>query len=315
MGRMLKVSLMVVLLSMLFIPVIAQAATGAITEAKIVQSVSLRNGPSTTSGFIRYLQKNESVEVLDKVNAYWYSIKDSKGKRGYVSTANTYITVKSNAKIIAGVNFRTQPSPTGARIRMLQPGEKMLVLEKVNSAWYRAQDMNGIKGYVSTSPTYLTTDLSVTGIKLPLAEEIDRVIQAGIRYLGTPYEFGSSRSDTDTFDCSDFIRQAFLDGINDLLPGDSRAQGSLVKQLDTDVTHISQLKRGDLMFFMSYEGSKASDYASINKSKETITHVGIYLGNGKILHTYSIESGGVREDKVLGNAWEYRFLYGGSVLK
>ncbi|MNP51573.1 hypothetical protein D3C76_1459050 [compost metagenome] len=69
------------------------------------------------------------------------------------------------------------------------------------------------------------------------------------------------------------------------------------------------------MFFMSYKGSKASDYRGINKSTARITHNGIYLGNGKILQTYSKESGGVRIDKIEGTQWEKRFLFGGSVLK
>ena len=47
------------------------------------------------------------------------------------------------------------------------------------------------------------------------------------------------------------------------------------------------------------------------KTQERVTHVGIYLGNGKVLHTYSPESGGVRIDSFEGTAWEYRFLMGG----
>ncbi|MNF00540.1 hypothetical protein D3C80_1993840 [compost metagenome] len=65
---------------------------------------------------------------------------------------------------------------------------------------------------------------------------------------------------------------------------------------------------------MSYKGSSASAYAGVNKSTERITHVAMYLGNGKLLHTYSTKSGGVRID-TLSNSWEKRFLFGGSVLK
>jgi len=133
-------------------------------------------------------------------------------------------------------------------------------------------------------------------------------------YLGTPYEYGSSRSDTSTFDCSDFIRQIFLDGADFKLPADSRQQGDWVKQNSTTVTDISKLKRGDLMFFMSYKGSSASSYTGIDKSVERITHVAIYLGNGQILHTYSVTSGGVKVSQ-LSTSWMNRFLYGGSVIR
>ena len=314
MARLLKVCIMTTLLSMLLIPFIAQAATNVTTEAKILLSVSFRSQPATTGAFIRYLQKNEIVTVLSKANAYWYTIKDAHGKLGYVSTADKYITITSNARIVAGVDFKSQPTTTSTRIRMLQVDEKMLVLEKVNASWYRAEDMNGVEGYVSIGTNYITTDFSVTGLILPLQDQIELVIQAGMHYLGTPYQFGSSRSNTSSFDCSDFVRQAFLDGLNDLLPGDSRGQGNLVKQLGTAVYQISELKRGDLIFFISYAGSKAANYTSINKSSEPITHVGIYLGNGQVLHTYSVTSGGVRVDNLLGTTWEYRFLYGGSAM-
>lgn len=40
-----------------------------------------------------------------------------------------------------------------------------------------------------------------------------QVIEAGKKYMGTPYEFGSNRSNTRTFDCSDFVRQAFWEGV------------------------------------------------------------------------------------------------------
>lgn len=69
------------------------------------------------------------------------------------------------------------------------------------------------------------------------------------------------------------------------------------------------------MFFMSYRGNKASDYQGINRNTARITHNGIYLGNGKILQTYSKKSGGVRIDTIEGTQWEKRFLFGGSVLR
>jgi cell wall-associated NlpC family hydrolase len=65
---------------------------------------------------------------------------------------------------------------------------------------------------------------------------------------------------------------------------------------------------------MSYKGSSASSYSKLSKSKQKVTHVGLYLGNGRILHTYSKKSGGVRVDSVKGTQWEHRMIFGGSVL-
>jgi cell wall-associated NlpC family hydrolase len=48
------------------------------------------------------------------------------------------------------------------------------------------------------------------------------IIKDGMKYLGTPYQFGSNRSNTKTFDCSDFVRQAFMEGTGIRLPLNSR---------------------------------------------------------------------------------------------
>lgn len=168
----------------------------------------------------------------------------------------------------------------------------------------------------------LSTALFSTGIiPLPIdqhtyaaSSSVEKTISAGMKYLGTPYEFNSSRSNTKTFDCSDFTKQIFQQGAGITLPSSSSAQGAYVKNKSSVKTNWSSLKRGDLMFFMSYKGATASSYSGINKSKQTVTHVGIYLGDGKILHTYSQDSGGVRVDSIANKHWQYRFLFGGSAI-
>lgn len=298
-------------------PAAIKADEGVATKAQIVSGVSFRNQPSTTSNVIRVLKTNEIVTVTDYVTTNWYKIKDAQGVSGYVSTNSKYIKITSNAEIIYGVNFRTLPSSeTGSKvIRMLSKGEDVLVTDKVNDSWYKIQDANGTSGYLSSSSKYISTNFSVIKPSLPLAEEIEAVIAAGKVYLGTPYEFGSERNDTTTFDCSDFIQTMFWDALRFSIPSDSQAQGNYVKSLGPVKKDWTTLKRGDLMFFSSYKGSKATDYDNVNVLTEPITHVGLYLGNGNILHTYSIESGGVRTDTIAGKQWENRFLYGGRILQ
>jgi len=146
------------------------------------------------------------------------------------------------------------------------------------------------------------------------SSKIEQVIAEGMKYKGTPYEFGADRESDATFDCSSFLRWIFRETLGVTLPGDSRAQGDYVKNNGSVVTDIGQLKRGDLVFFMEYKGGDEGDYAGIDKSSERITHVGIYLGDGNLLHTYSVESGGVTVTSIVGNSWEHRFLFGGSAL-
>jgi len=146
------------------------------------------------------------------------------------------------------------------------------------------------------------------------SSRIEKVISLGMKYKGTPYEFGSSRSNTRTFDCSDFVKHVFKQAAGVTLPGNSRTQASYVKKHSTIKRNLSSLKRGDLIFFMSYRGASKSNYTNINKDKQRVTHVAIYLGNNKVLHTYSKKSGGVRVDNIKNTSWEYRMIFGGSAL-
>ena len=147
-----------------------------------------------------------------------------------------------------------------------------------------------------------------------LAAVIDKVIAEGMKYIGTPYLFGSNRGTTETFDCSDFVRWIYKEKAGIVIPLDSRQQGAFVKKLGTAKSDWHSLKRGDLMFFMTYKGSTAADYKGVDRSTERITHVALYLGDGKILHTYSNASGGVHVQAFADSQWEHRFLFGGSVL-
>ncbi len=140
------------------------------------------------------------------------------------------------------------------------------------------------------------------------------VVNEGLDYLGTPYEFGSSRSSTKTFDCSDFTRQAFREGAGITLPSDSRGQAKYVKNIGDVSKNWKKLKKGDLMFFMSYRGTDADDYRGLDGDDRRITHVGIYMGDGKVLHTYS-EDEGVTVSKIDGTHWEHRFRFGGSAIR
>ncbi|MGF7048175.1 cell wall-associated NlpC family hydrolase [Paenibacillus sp. DS2015] len=225
-------------------------------------------------------------------------------------------TSTSTSQVTWGVNLRKAPSTSATIIRRLPKGEKLSVLQTSGKSWLKVRDSRGTLGYISSSSKYTKTISGNTTNSGTVSNSsaVEKMIAAGMKYLGTPYEYGSSRSNTSTFDCSDFIRQAFIDSLGIKLPADSRGQGSYVKNKGNTVSDWTKLKRGDLMYFMSYKGTSTSAYSSVNKSSATITHTGIYLGNGQILHTYSKESGGVTISKIAGTHWEKRFLYGGSAI-
>lgn len=278
--------------NMISAPVEVPDAPSSTANAVIVSSVSFRSAPSTSGERIRYLQKDEKVKVTSKVNDYWYAVKDSKGQSGYVSTSSQYI--KLTGAIPAPAGSTAQPSGSAS--------------SSGSSSSSASSSTSASSSKSSSSST------SASNASQQVSAQVEAVIAAGMKYLGTPYEYGSDRSTTTTFDCSDFVRQAFKDALGITLPADSASQGAYVRQKSAVTTDWTKLKRGDLMFFMDYKGTSPSLYQSKDPFVTKVTHVGIYLGNGQMLNTYSNASGGVRVDSIQGKHWEYRFLYGGSAL-
>jgi cell wall-associated NlpC family hydrolase len=89
------------------------------------------------------------------------------------------------------------------------------------------------------------------------------ILDTAKQYIGTPYCWGG-RS-TGCFDCSGLVKYVYENqGIN--LPPTANSQYKLAKQIPK-----SETVPGDLVFFISKSG-----YAY---------HVGIYAGNGKVLHS------------------------------
>jgi cell wall-associated NlpC family hydrolase len=101
----------------------------------------------------------------------------------------------------------------------------------------------------------------------------DQIISAGLLFLGTPYQFNARSYQTDVFDCSSFVQYIF--GVNGIsLPRNSRQQFTMGTRIP-----LSHIRKGDLLFFTT---KKRANLEGINK----IGHVAVYIGKGKILHTY-----------------------------
>ena len=121
----------------------------------------------------------------------------------------------------------------------------------------------------------------------PSASSVQKLLGEGLMYIGVPYRWGGSSPITG-MDCSGLVQLVFRNSVGVDLPRtalEQSAQGNRVNQLD--------LKPGDLVFF--------------NTMGENISHVGIYVGNGKFLHAPATGKL-VRIDKLSTKFWERRYV-------
>lgn len=168
-----------------------------------------------------------------------------------------------------GVNLRAAPGKDADAgiLRMLSKNERIHVIREVDPYWLEVQTKDDAIGFVSSKPMY--TDYSSPALAKMQGDEL---LAAGSRFIGTPYEFGAESGQTDTFDCSSFVRYLYKEVLSIDLPRVSYDQAKEGTEVGLD-----QLREGDLLFF----GARGLE----------IGHVAIYAGNGRVLHTYSKERG------------------------
>ena len=105
-------------------------------------------------------------------------------------------------------------------------------------------------------------------------------------FLGVPYKRGGNSVETG-FDCSGFVRAMYEQTVGLLLPRRAAEQAAVTQIIDR-----KDLKPGDLVFF--------------NTMRRAFSHVGIYVGDNKFIHSPKPGSE-VRVEDMRQAYWERRF--------
>jgi len=120
------------------------------------------------------------------------------------------------------------------------------------------------------------TGNTTTATRPTSAPPAGKVIGTAEQYIGTPYKWGGS-TPAEGFDCSGYVRYVYgKQGVR--LPRTSREQAGAGTAVSA---RVSSLRAGDLMLFA--------------EPHEAISHVAIYAGDQRIIHSSS-SGGGVRYD-------------------
>jgi len=134
-------------------------------------------------------------------------------------------------------------------------------------------------------------DLSKEGV---VAQEqqggkVQAVLQRALALMGTPYRWGGTSPDSG-FDCSGLVGYVFRTALGIELPRVSR---DMAAKADAEMIRTrEELRQGDLVFF---------------GLKGRVNHVGIYVGEGRFLHSPS-RGKDVRVDSLTTGYWANRYL-------
>ena len=123
-------------------------------------------------------------------------------------------------------------------------------------------------------------------VRTRVADKASDLVLNAMGFLGVPYRRGGNSADTG-FDCSGFVRAMYEQTIGLVLPRRANEQAAATQTIER-----KDLQPGDLVFF--------------NTMREAFSHVGIYVGEGKFIH--SPKPGAQVRVENMGLAyWAHRF--------
>ena len=190
----------------------------------------------------------------------------------FVSTAATFAVSYPFTGYSTGdnVNVRSGPATSYDSYGKINYGELATVLALENG-WYKVSYSPAESGvayisadYISLTPPAKRSDADVSYGTPAFVSAGERIVKIAEQYLGTPYLYGGATPAG--FDCSGFTSYVFKQmGYN--------LYRSSYQQLNNGIpVSKSELKPGDLLLFKRQGASR-------------IHHVGIYVGNGMMIHS------------------------------
>lgn len=267
-------------------------------------NLRLRSQPSTGSAIVDVAPKSEVVVVIDQTGDWYHVIYNL--QEGYMHKDYVSVLTRENAELGYGkvngssVNLRTAPSTSGRSLGMASKGEKVYIIG-LNTGWYKviwnshicyirsdfvdlteipyenrdsakspkffrggkstgtAPNASALNGTTAKPETTVKPDTNATG------SELGRKLVSGAQqFLGVPYVYGGASPSG--FDCSGLVYYLLKkEGYSPYrTASDQYKMGTYVAKED--------LQPGDLVFFQNTAG-----YG--------ISHVGIYVGGGKFIHS------------------------------
>lgn len=253
--------------------------------------LNVRAKSNTSSEIIDRLSSGQVVKIVAQTSNGWYKV-EVNNKVGYVSgnyivrTNEQVSQVQDNSSKIGKIatvnttalNVRSGSGISNPVVNKVYKNNNVKILDVDSNGWMKVQLSTGVNGWVNGK--YLTNFKegslnSATSNQVPnqsvtestqsnSSSKVQSVINLATSKLGCAYQWGAEGPNS--FDCSGLVYYTYKNAANIVLPRTSSAQASAGYQVSK-----SNLKAGDLVFF--------------NTNGKGISHVGIYLGNGDMIHS------------------------------
>lgn len=216
-------------------------------------TVNLREKASTSSKSLVKLKLNDEVTVIEEVSSVWSKV-EVDGKTGYIST-DLLADKKQEAKkteTSKDTNTTSRDGETDSR-----EDKANIVIKKDEETDTKKEETTTTTKNIEDTATKKeeTTSRKVTGAD---------IVAYAKKYLGYKYVYGGT-SPSAGFDCSGFTYYVYKHF------GYTLSRSSVSQATNGTEVAKSDLQPGDLVFYK-------------NTSLTRIGHVGIYIGDNKMIH-------------------------------
>ena len=123
-------------------------------------------------------------------------------------------------------------------------------------------------------------------VRQTATEKASELVFTALGFMGVPYRRGGNSAETG-FDCSGFVKAMYEQTVGLILPRRAEQQAATTQKIER-----SELQPGDLVFF--------------NTMRRAFSHVGIYVGEGKFIHSPK-PGAEVRVEDMGVSYWNRRF--------
>lgn len=247
-------------------------------------NLNLRALPTTSSDVIVQLKFGDKVKAIGE-NDDWMMV-TFEGKTGYLkakytSSSMVFESVKETVYVDAGtLNLRKSPSTDADIITKLERNDKLTRIG-IADKWSKVKTASGKTGYVASE--YLTkkaprtssssssggSSISPSGSS-SVSGKAGRAVDLAYQALGVRYRYGSESMSG--MDCSGLIYWIYVKNLGISVPRTSSSYASAGRSVSR-----SEIRPGDVI---------AMD-TRVGDGRRSITHVGIYVGNGNMIHASS----------------------------